>query len=478
VTGGDPDRPAVPPEHDPAPDTGAEGDMAQRIIVPFTGTGTGIAGLTWGQRELWVGMCRQHTWMPIGAVRELPPGTTVESIVDELRYMMARYPSLRTRLRLSPDAPPHQVLAGSGEVTLEVVEAGGADPAEVAAEVMSRYERADHDFTADWPVRMAVVCRSSVPTHQVAIFCHLVMDGAGAQAMLADLARREPGTGTPPGPPGALQPLEQARWQDSPAGRRQCEAALRYWERLLWTIEPRRFPGSTDPRHPRQWEIGFTSPALHLAVRVICARTGLDSSPVLLGLFGVALARVTGIDPVVTQVVVSNRFRRGLAGTVSPVSQNILLAIDVAGASVDEAAGRAWRRILAGYKHGYYDPVRLEELVRRVGRERGVELDLSCFFNDRRLHRLAGAEGAGAEGAGAGAALPTAAQVTAALPATRLRWLGRYDRPERLFLSVNEAESAIDMSLYGNTEHLAPADLAALLRGMEEAAVTAVTGGP
>ncbi len=445
--------------------------MAERIVVPFAGEGSGVAGLTWGQRELWAGMCGQRTWMPIGSVSELPPGTTVASIVDELRFMMARYPSLRTRLRLSgtPDGEPEQVLSDAGEVVLEVVDTEGADPAVVAAAVRARYEAAAYDFATDWPVRMAVVRHDGVLTHQVSVVCHLVSDGFGALAMRRDLAARRAGagaaaTGVPAGPHGATQPLDQARWQASPDGRRQSAASLRYWESLLWTVAPDRFRGSTDPREPCQWELHLNSAALHLAVRVIAARTGLASAPVLLGLFAVALARVTGVNPVVTRIVVSNRFRRGLADTVSPVSQNGLCVIDVAGVSVDEAARRAARRAFAAYKHAYHDPWQLAALADRIGRERGVTLDLSCYFNDRRF----------ADGAERTGPVPTAAEVTGALPATRLRWLGRYDHPERLYLHLNEAPpSTVDISLFGNTRYVSPADLEALLRGMEDAAVHA-----
>jgi hypothetical protein len=446
--------------------------MAERIAVPFAGEGSGVAGLTWGQRELWSGMCGQRTWMPIGGVTRLPAGTTVGSVVAELRFMMARYPSLRTRLRLpvGPDGvagEPVQVLSADGEVVLEVVDTGGADPAEVAAAVRARYEADRYDFETDWPVRMAVVRHRGVLTHQVSVLCHLVADGFGTLAMLRDLAGPRPDP-VPAGPGGATQPLEQARWQASPEGQRQSAASLRYWESLLWTVAPDRFPGSADPREPCQWELHLSSAALHLAVRVIAARTGLDSSPVLLGLFALALARVTGINPVVTRVVVSNRFRRGLTDTVSPVSQNGLCVIDVAGVTVDEAARRAARRAFVAYKHAYHDPWQMEELVDRVGRARGVTIDLSCYFNDRRFGGAAAETGP----------VPTAAAVTAARPATTVRWLGRYDHPERLFLHLNDASpSTVDISLFGNTRYLAPARLEELLRGLEDIAVDAAVAG-
>src|SRR5581483_840489 len=93
--------------------------VTDRILVPFAGDGCGVAPLTWGMRELWGGMCRQRTWMPLGGPVPLPAGTTVDDLVDELKFLMERYPSLRTRLRLRPGAAPLQVLEERGEVPLE-----------------------------------------------------------------------------------------------------------------------------------------------------------------------------------------------------------------------------------------------------------------------------------------------------------------------------------------------------------------------
>jgi hypothetical protein len=112
------------------------------------------------------------------------------------------------------------------------------------------------------------------------------------------------------GPVTATQPLDQARWQRSPAGRRQNDAALAYWETVLRTIPPGRFRGADKRYEPTFQEVNFSSPAAHLATLAIAARTTANTSSVLLAAFAVALATVTGVNPVVTQVVVSNRSGR------------------------------------------------------------------------------------------------------------------------------------------------------------------------
>jgi hypothetical protein len=432
----------------------------ERVPVRFEGDGAGAGELTWGQRELWEQMRQRQTWMPVGGVLRLPPGTTVADVAADLRFVMSRYPSMRTRLRFDPDGP-RQVVAAAGELELEVVDAAdGADPARVAIDVWLRYWQRDYDFTTEWPVRMAVVRHRGVPDRRVWMMCHLVTDGIGGRVILQELADRDrSAAGT------AMPPLAQARWQGSPAGQRQCQAALRHWEKVLRAAPAQRFP-PPDGRPPaRYWQARLDSPAMHLAVRAISERTGVESASVLLAVFAVAQARVTGRPPVVTQVVASNRFRPGLARTVSPIAQNGLCAIEVPDTTVDDVVTRTRRRAMVAYKHAYYDPTRRDALIARVSRERGKAIDLDCVFNDRRLkpRELAGGPPA------------TPERIRAALPDSRFEWTHQQDQVQFDGLSVNieDVSEPVQITMPFDTHRIAPSDVEACLRGMEEVAVAA-----
>ncbi|GGM44684.1 condensation domain-containing protein [Dactylosporangium sucinum] len=429
--------------------------MAETVMVAFRGRGSGVDELSWGQRELWGGMVRQQTWMPMGIVLPLAHGTTVGDVARELRFILERFPSMRTRLRLRDQAPPLQVLADHGEVPLEIVDD------ESPEQVSRRLHETPYDFEHDWPVRTAVVRRGGVPTHQVTVVCHLVNDGHGGLVLAGELARWHR-DGRPERPePGAMPPLEQAAWQRSPAGRKQSAAALRHWERILRDIEPKRFPGALDPRRPRHWQAGFASRALLLAARAVARRTGIDRTTVLLTAFAKALANATGIHPVVVRVVVSNRFRSALAGTVSPVSQPALCVVDVAGLPFDEAVARTARRVLTAYKHAYYDPNDLDALLEQT------QVDVACYFNDRRP-----------PGPG-DAPPPTAEQIRAARAESEFFWMARQDRPnERLFLTIEDDPSTVLLDLCGDTHHVPPAAIEACVRDMETITVAAAIGGP
>jgi hypothetical protein len=433
--------------------------MAEQIVVAFEGEGSGVDDLSWGQLDLWMAMRRQNSWLPMGGATPLPAGTSLADVVENLRYMMSRYQSMRTRLRFDAGGRPSQVVSGSGEITLEVVDAGD-DGAGRAEAMRRRYEETDYDFVTQWPVRMGVVVRAGVPTHLVLIICHLVTDGSGAALMMAELDAK------PTAPVNGMQPLEQARWQRSPAGVRQNEAALRYWERLLRSIPVRRFAGSDDRRQPRHWRGEFRSLALHLAIRAIAERAGVDASPVLMAVYAVALHRMTGINPVVFRPTVNNRFRPGLADVVCTVAESGLCALDIAGVPFPEALTRTRRAAMTAYKHAYFHPVQLDDLIARVAQDRGPDFDIACFYNDRRITTRSGPTGPA----------PTPAQIRAALGGghTSLRWTIRQDDPfERLFVHIDDVPDTMQITVFMDTHFVSPADAEAFLHGMEEVAVEA-----
>ncbi len=435
----------------------------RQMVVHFEAEGSGVANLSWGQLEILGAMERQQTWMPLPHREPLPVGTTLADVADWLRYIVTRHQALRTRLRFPADGPPCQVLHASGDIAVDVVEAGSEDPAVVAQRMIDRYVEHDFDFQRDWPIFLAVILENGTPVWRVANVCHIAWDAFGALALVADLEERDAAGDAPPKPVTALQPLDQARWQCSPAGQRHNQAVLRQWAQVLREMPARRFPPPVDRGQPRHWILELVSPAMHLAIQVIRSRTRAGSAPVILTLFLVALARVTGVNPAVTRVAVNNRFRPGLADSVSVISQYGLCMLDVADLTFDEALARLSRRIIATFKNAYYDPAQVTELVERIGRERDEELDIQCYYNDRRFSQDTEPTGEP----------PTADEVRAALPATTLGLEPLARASERLFAAVEEMPGSFRMTLEVDTRHLPREALVDCARAMEEIAVAA-----
>jgi hypothetical protein len=493
----------------------------RRIIVEFAGPGAGTGPLTWGQREILPVLLRDQSSFSVGGLMRLPGGRSPEDVAADLRYVLSRHPALRTRLRLPADAvpadavpgdavpadevpdgaapagrapragvsaagvpeagEPQQVIAAAGTAALDVFDAGDADPAQIAQAVHASYDERAFDFRQEWPVRWAVVTRRGVVTHLVSLISHLAVDGAAVLMILDDLAvwrgrdvQASPPSPTPPAPtpadmaPPELTPLELAERQAAPAALRQTQAAMRYWERLLRTIPPRRLAATMSQQSPRYRQVYYDSPASFLAAQVVAAQVGVDTAAVLLAAYAVVLTRLTG-GPAVIQAVVDNRFRPALADVIGPITHPGLCVLDVGGVPFTEAVRLAWRSAIGAYKYAYCDPVRRAALIAGIGAERGAELDLTCYLNDRRLRSRQEP----------GARLPGPGEVEAALPRAELSVPHQTDKPgERCFLHINNVPGTEHFELLADTRYLPPERIEALLRGMEAVLVQAAIRPP
>src|SRR6185437_306848 len=312
--------------------------MTDKVVVQFAGDGSGVAELSWGQEEIWFVIQDKDNSLPMGGVRALPPGQSVADVAAGLSFIMSRHQALRTRLRFGPDGRARQVVHASGEITLDVVDAGERDPGEVAAAVAAGYRARKFDYVHEWPLRMAVITHRGNATHVAQMVCHIALDAFGLAALYDDFDHRAERTG----PVTAIQPMEQASWQRGPSGRRAHEASMRYFERLTASVPDRQIEASADPRQPRFWQVTLDSPAGYRAAGILGARFGLGTSPVLLAAFAVALTSVSVSRRVAVHLVASNRFRRGFADSVSPVMQSCLGVIETDG-SFEEVVRRAWQ---------------------------------------------------------------------------------------------------------------------------------------
>lgn len=438
--------------------------MEDHILVPFHGPGAGVGPLSWGQKAIWNLIVKEGNSITMGGVSPVRPGRTVAELAAMLRFSVSRHPALRTRLRFEPDATILQVVSESGVIPLQIIDAGADDPAAVAATVGERFEREDFDYESEWPVRMAVILRDGVPTHLAVTYLHLYIDALGLQALMADLATMDPVTGEGAAPAEAMQPLDQARLQQTPAAVRQSQASLRHLERVLRTVPAQRFPEPAEPdQEPSYPMLDLRSPATRLAIRLLSDRFATDSSQVLLCLFGIALTRLTGSNPFVAMLGVSNRFRPGLAASVSVVAQSSPCMVDLAGITFAEAIGRTRQAAMRAYKYAYYDPPERLALTKRIAEERGETLDMSCFFSDRRQQRDL-----------RDVPVPAMREIEAAVTLTRHHWSIPVEAiQERLYLSVDDDSDAVIIQLSADTRYLPMPGMQALAYDIEAAAVQA-----
>ncbi|MEV8517785.1 condensation domain-containing protein [Dactylosporangium sp. NPDC051484] len=431
--------------------------MTQRIPIGFTGARGGECGLSWGQIAIWRAIQRlvpddaslNMSWVTALEDEGVSFGTPLTRITDTVAFVMARHESLRTRIRVDEVHGPRQLVAQDGIIELVVIDAGRDEAGDAARELQRRLTEPAFDYPNEWPLRVGAVRVGDVVTHAVFAICHLVTDRGGLTALVRDVL--DSLAGRPVLDPPGQQPYDQALFQQSEAGRRQSEKALRYWERHLRAVAHSRFGEPTG--EPRFVSATLSSPAGDQAASLLADRERVSTSAVILAAAAVQLARQTGAREAVLQIIVSNRFRPGLADSVGPASQDGLCVIEAGDDELGPVIGRAMRASMQAYLHAQYDPVALDTLVARLG-----DVDLSCSFNDRRFD---------AQTSVAAAAGVTADGLHAALPSTTLTWEPVEHYGARYFLHVNAVPGALDLTLFADTSVFDRAKVEEHLRGIE-----------
>ncbi|MEV4516404.1 condensation domain-containing protein [Dactylosporangium sp. NPDC049525] len=446
--------------------------MTERTLVEFSGSRGGVSALSWGQVAIWRAIQRMvpddavlnMSWVTDLEGEGISFGTPLSRITDTVRTVVERHESLRTRVRAGDDGAPQQVLAATGAIEVHVVDATAGTAAAAAKVLQAELTDPAYDYPREWPLRVGAVRVGDVVTHAVFGICHLVTDRGGLTALVRDVVlclRGEPLAASQD-----RQPYDQALHQQSAAGRRQSDKALRYWARHLEGVALQRFPeaGERPEGEPPFWAATLSSPAGDLAVTRLAGREQVSTSAVILAAAAVQLARQTGAGEAVLQVIVSNRFRPGLADSVGPASQDGLCVIEVGDADLPVVIGRTMRASLQAYLHAQYDPAGLDDLVAAVGAARGGEVDLSVSFNDRRFD---------AQTPVAAGEDVTSAAIEALRPATALRWEPVEHYGARYFLHVNAVPGSMDLTLFADTSVLPAAAVEAHLRGIEALLVDA-----
>lgn len=364
----------------------------QSISLDSARAGTGPA--TWGQRAIWGVVTQLGDDAPRYNLRiDIPvsPARPVSRVLADLTELLRLHDSLHTRLLPDGADGLEQVVDGAGELPVLVRTCSVAEAAAVGAVLVEELAGRSFDHAREWPVRVGLVVCEGVVHRLVLGASHTAMDLWGEGRMRRDLRLIESGESAESlrlARP-ALQPLEAAEFQASPLGRRRDEAARRYWcERLA--AGPRRIfadpavPGLAEADPERLFPNAvLSSPALAVAVERVASGLGVSDAAVLLGAASHQLARISGSDDILFQVVLSNRFQPAAAESVSTMAQEALFLLTDAGRDFEDALRRTRSVSFSAFRHAGYDKWALEREVSRLA-ERGEAGDHSCWWNDTR----------------------------------------------------------------------------------------------
>ncbi|MEV0128968.1 condensation domain-containing protein [Dactylosporangium sp. NPDC050688] len=246
--------------------------------------------------------------------------------VDALRHALAelvrRHEVLRTSLPLR-DGRPVQLVAPAAPVPLESCTAAAA----------AALRRAPFDLAAGPLLRAGLVRLDERGSVLTLTFHHAIVDGWSVGVLTRELV--ELYTAAVTGRAAVLPPVvpqygEYARWQREWLAGEQAERGLRFW--LAHLADP---PGPLPLPAGRPRPAGpalrgavhevLLPPALRDDLAALARRCGATPFMVLLALFQVLLARVSGAADILVGTQLANRRRAELHGLVGYVSNVVVL---------------------------------------------------------------------------------------------------------------------------------------------------------
>ncbi|MFD4372879.1 condensation domain-containing protein [Streptomyces sp. NPDC058486] len=448
---------------------------ARTLTVRYAGGGARRGPVTMGQANMIRCILRDEPrTINIHDVWPVPDDTGMDRALGALAELAARHEALRTTFPYeagSAAAPAEQVVAPAGSFTVTVLdhdelpEDTDAYAEAVARSALDTRFRLDLDF----PLRLRIIARAGRPVRVALAASHAVTDGGALGVLRDEWLALLAGETLPP--VTALTPLDLAAEEHSPSGRRKSAATLARWEHILRT-GPQAMFAEDGAAGTEKDTLGLTLRSARGARALAAAarRTGALPSTVLLTAWCVLAAHRAGQSVCVAAVPTSNRFLPKLARSVSTLSQDALLDLDVRAPSFDAVLAKAWGAAINAYRHSRFDAVELWELIGRVTTERGSQFARDAVFNDI-------------------SAMPSKLAAAVApdenAPELELSWGDGHSLPTRLLTFVYETEPVLRLATWADpvlfprpaAEELVTG-LVRLLEAVAEADIPLDTPGP
>ncbi|MFC1408869.1 condensation domain-containing protein [Streptacidiphilus sp. N1-12] len=424
--------------------------------------------MTWGQRAIW----KSIRWLDEGAhyfnIRRtvpLPDELTTDQVVAGLEALLSRHEALRTRFHES-DEGWVQTVAASGTLPVELVAAPAGTAQEVAEELGRTLVGRTFRHAEEWPFRCALVLEQDRPAFAVLVFSHLGVDFWGVRELLQDLDLLLRGQAAEP---PDWQPLDQARFETEGPGAARGAASVEYWRRTLLTVPPTVFPPVGDEGRPGRFvRLGMDSPATAVAATALAERCQVSTGTVLLAATAAVLGAYTGHGTVPLQLIAVNRHDGRSRRLVAAMAENALFALQVGEGDFDQAVKRAFLAGMNAYRHAAYDPLAVDQVLEQAKERSDGQLNLGCFFNDKRMQDR-------------WEDLPATDGSTGALRAlaekTEVSFVGSWERQDAVFfVHTTYAPGSCLLYLMADTDLIPEPDIDRLLRCFESLLVDSADG--
>ncbi|MEV8598818.1 condensation domain-containing protein [Streptomyces griseoviridis] len=349
--------------------------------APRPTTVTRSGPLTWVQQWHWfehtIPAPRRVNPTPLADHCQVPPGATVDDVLAALASLTARHEALRTTVDpLEPVQHVHRPEWAPPPVDCVEVADVDAGTLETATAALAA-RPIDPERNPPWLARVLLV--AGEPRAVLVAAHHVLIDGWGLAVLIGqlhDLLRGAAPARTPVAHPLdtlTAQPLERAR------------AAEREWLTRLATnptnvLAP--FGGRADGagRHRLQ----HRSVEAYDDLDRVARRYRVSAEVVVLAALAHEVAGRTGEHRFLASVVVSNRARAALRGSVGVRALTVPVQIDLRpGAAFGEVAASVAAACAAAYRHGQYRVAELVAAQARMDRRRGVvavhTIEYNCY---------------------------------------------------------------------------------------------------
>jgi Condensation domain len=448
--------------------TGTFATATTRLVpVRFSGTRSGSGPVTLGQLNVLLWAVDQTVF---GAVQcqllNVAPGRSLDDVTGAIGRLISRHESLRTLFAAGPSGQWTQHVAASGELLIEVHEAGGQ--LEATEALVKQRLNAPFALDREWPIRAAVITSGAAPACVLLVLTHMAADFASLAIIARDLRRLMSNSTSRALEPPALHPLDQAKLEKSPMARSRAEAAVRYWETTLhgtpqcMLAVPGHPPANSGSRIAT-----LRSRAAAIALGSIADRTHASQSVVILAAVATLLGLRTVNDRCQVTALCANRFARGSRDYVGTIAQDALIAVDLTAETFDEIIQATRTAALTAYYYSQYDPESLWQMIDRVSEDRGTKFHRDCVLND-----LNGA--AVQVQAGPADGLPEPADAHNAMRDTRLAWADADPRPLLFYFEVfGLTRHDVSLSVWADQSRFPAAEVEDFLFAVERLLVAA-----
>jgi amino acid adenylation domain-containing protein len=283
------------------------------------------------------------------------------------RRVMQRHEALRTRLVLA-DGELWQEVDASPAFTIERIDAG----IDAVERQLEEFSERFFSLADDLPLRARVI-QLGDNDHLLAIVVHhTAFDGGSGRVIVEQLGQAYgDGTDVADATPAALQQIDFSTWQRDCDEQGAFEAQGNYWRGQLAGVPAVLGLALSRMPEQRDFRLGRASVALgperSQRLQQAANDAGVSTFALLLGVWGLTLARFGDEHEVVVGIPVAARSRAGLDGVVGFLANTLPMRVDCHAANLMEFGRRVQQRVAEGLQH---QDISFSRIVEAAGVER------------------------------------------------------------------------------------------------------------